>query len=381
MTKLTKRQVLLDKIEAEVGVAETVDAAVNAVLALSGTEITPEGEKVADDRLSDTLSKQPHAIGRLVNGLTRQHELRGGGITGSVVAEPDYSALLQSCALTRSAVVFVAAEAGTGTFAAGETVTGFTSGAVGSLIAVVGGGLLLEAVSGTYQDEETLTGSTSEATATATAGPVTGHQYTPLSNPDLTKTITTVYYRDGHKFTVTGCRSDLSLSLPVGQPGKLNFTQQGRFTLPVEAANPTPTLSTHKPPLCVNLGLAIGSYALSGVNELTLALGNTLTKDEDLNAPDGLHTYIITDRTPTGSVDPKADALTTFDPWTAWKDGTLARLAFLLGSEPGNRIFIEAPSIQYVTPAYGDREGTMTTALSFELKGVSGDDELRLVYF
>jgi small nuclear ribonucleoprotein (snRNP)-like protein len=107
MTKLTRRQVLLDKIETVVGTAETVDPAVNAVLSLNGNEINPDGEKVADDRLSDTLSKQPHAYGKFVSGMTRQHELRGGGITGSVVAEPDYSALLQSAGMLRSDIVFL----------------------------------------------------------------------------------------------------------------------------------------------------------------------------------------------------------------------------------------------------------------------------------
>jgi hypothetical protein len=78
MTKLTRRQVLLDKIESETGTAETPSPSTDAVLALIGTEITPEGEKVADDRLSDTLSKQPHAIGKLVTGLTRHHRQRRG---------------------------------------------------------------------------------------------------------------------------------------------------------------------------------------------------------------------------------------------------------------------------------------------------------------
>lgn len=380
-TKLTKRQVLMDKIESVVGEAETPSATTDAVLALSGSEITPEGEKVADDRLSDTLSKQPHAIGQLVTGLTRQHELRGGGITGSAVAEPDYSALLQSCALKRADVVFVECGSVAGTFVAGETVTGGTSSAEGEFIALAGGGMLLESVIGTFESGETMTGGTSSATASATDGPVTGHQYTPLSDPDEMKTITTVYYRDGHKFTVAGCRSDLSLSLPVGQPGKFSFTQQGRYADPVEEENPTPTLFTGKPPLGVNLGLVIGVNTPSGINEVTLALGNALVKDQDLNAPDGLHTYLITDRTPTGSVDPKAEGLGDFNPWTEWKNGTLAALSFVVGSQAGNRIYIEAPSIQYTSTPYGDRDGTMTNTLNFDLKGVSGDDELRLVFF
>jgi hypothetical protein len=283
--------------------------------------------------------------------------------------------------MARSDVVFVECGSVVGTFSQGEAVDGGTSSATGTLIAHVAGGLLLEGVTGTFESGETLTGGSSSATAVATAGPVTGHQYTPVSDPDAMKSVTTVYYRAGHKFTVAGCRSDFSLSMPVGQPAKLSFTQRGRFAVPVEEVNPTPVLNTDKPPLCVNLGLMIGDYEPTGINEITLAQGNVLTKDEDVNAPDGLHTYIITDRTPTGSVDPKAVALGDYNPWSEWVGGTLAALRFLLGSQPGNRIYIQAPAIQHVTTPYGDREGTMTNSLNFELKGVSGDDELRLVFF
>jgi hypothetical protein len=381
MTKLTRRQVLLDKIETVVGAAEIVDPAVNAVLSLNGNEINPDGEKVADDRLSDTLSKQPHAYGKIVSGMTRQHELRGGGITGSAVAEPDYSALLQSAAMLRSDIVFLECGSVSGSFERGETVDGGTSTASGSFIAMVKGGMLLEDASGTFESGETLTGGTSAATASSTAGPITGHQYTPLSDPDTTKSTTTVYYKAGHKFTLYGSRADFSLSLPVGQPGKFSFTQQGRHGDPVEEANPTPTLNLQKPPLVVGLDLKIGDYAPAGVTEVTLAMGNTLSKDEDVSAEDGLNTFVITNRTPTGSIDPKAESLEDFNPWDEWKNGTLAALSFVVGSEAGNRIFIEAPNIQYGTPSHGDREGFLTHSLPFEPKGLNGDDELRLIYF
>ncbi|MBU1610557.1 MAG: hypothetical protein KKC99_01810, partial [Proteobacteria bacterium] len=70
-----------------------------------------------------------------------------------------------------------------------------------------------------------------------------------------------------------------------------------------------------------------------------------------------------------------------FNPFAAWKNGTLARFEFLLGSAAGNRIFVQAPRIQYSDVNYGDREKQVTHGLSFDLKMDQGDDELRLVFF
>lgn len=379
---LTKKQVLLTKIETVEGVAESVNEATDAVLILEGGNITPEAGKVGSARLNATLSKEPDKIGQKSLGFTAPCELRGGGIVGDAVNVPDFDAMLRASAMLRTTIEFVAVESVVGTFERGEIITGGTSSATGLLVAYVGGGLLLEAATGSFQDEETLTGGTSSATAVAAAGPVTGHQYMPTSIISEMKSMTAVRYHDGHKFVLSGGRNTFSVNLPVGDKPTVEFTINGRWSDPIQESNPTPTLLETDAPLVVNMGLKVGSHAPIGVNAITLDMGNTQTKAQDVNAADGVRAYTITDRAPSGSFDPEAESLANYNPWQAWMDGTLSELSFLLGSEAGNRIYMITPKIQRSSVAYGDREGTVTYDESFEIKrDVVGDDEMRMVFF
>jgi len=379
---LTKKQVLLTKIEAAEGVAETVDPALDAVLILEGGAVTPEGQVVGSARLNATLSREPDKIGQKSMALTAPCELRGGGINGSVVKAPDFDSMLQASAMKRLDIEFLACDTPSGAFERGEVITGGTSTATGVLISYVGGGLLLEPATGTFESGELLTGSTSSVTANSTATPITGFEYMPTSEPETMKSMTAVRYHDGHKFVVSGARNTFSMSLPTGEKPTIEFTINGRWGDPVQESNPTPNLNMTDAPLVVNMGLKVGNHAPLGVNAISLDMANSVIKAQDVNAPDGLRAYLITGRQPSGSFDPEAEDLASYNPIQAWMDGELAELSFLLGSTPGERIYMSMPKIQRTSVSYGDREGTVVYDESFEPKrDDAGDDELRMVFF
>jgi len=380
---LTNKQVLLIKTETTEGVAETPSADTDACLLLKGGTPTPSGEKVGSDRLSATLSKEPHKIGQLSMGLSVPCELRGGGIVGDVVNEPDFDPMLRACAMKKSVVVFLAlGEVTGGIFAAGETVTGGTSLATGKVVGYARSGLLLEEVVGVFVDAESVSGGTSSASATSLANPVSGWQYMPASADVDKPSLTAVRYHDGHKFVLAGARGTFVVNFEVGDIAKLDFTLNGRWANPVQEDNPTPVLNITDAPLVVDMGLAVGPYEPMGVTALSLDIANTVSKAQDVNAADGVRAFRITDRTPVGGMDPEAESLGNYNPWQDWKGGETSALSFALGSVAGNRIFVSMPKVQRTSVAYGDREGLVSYDESFELKrDVVGDDELRLVFF
>lgn len=379
--KLIRRQTLLAKIETATGTDAVPSAAENAVMLLSGAAPAPEGQVINNERLASTLSPVANVIGQLVSGLQVRTEARGGGISGSAVAPPDYEPLLLASGFIRTDAVFLSLGETTGTFTKGETVTGADSGAGGSAVAQVPGGLLVEAVSGTFDAAETVTGATSSASGTTDADPVSAHQYLPTSDPAAMRSCTLDYNYAGHRHRIIGTRADFSLSLPVGQPGVWSWTCSGRYADPEEQPLPTVTLKDHAPPLAVNMGLKVGDYTPVGVSEIGLSLGNSLIRDLDVNAADGLDSFLIGDRSPSGTIDPKVDSLASWNPFTAWKTSEQARIAGVVGSSPGNRFFFEVPKAQYTALPYGDREGVATYSISFQCNGDSGDDELRFVFF
>lgn len=381
---LSKKKVLFVKVEAAEGQAEAMDPAVDGVLILEGGGITPEGSPVGSARLSATLSKEPHKIGQLSLGLTAPCELRGGGVSGDAVQTPDFDDMLRASAMKRTTIEFVQADGATlvGSFTRGEVITGGTSGATGILVAHVGGGLLMEPATGNFQSGETLSGGDSGATMDSNATPITGHQYMPTSKNDEMVSNTAVFYLDGHKFTVSGARNTWSMNLPVGEKPTIEFVINGRWNDPVQESNPTPTLLDTDAPLVVNMGLKVGDYAPMGVTSIAIDMAGAVNKAMDVNAPDGLRAFNVTDRTPAGSFDPEAETLNNYNPWSAWKSGDLSELSFLLGNVPGNRIFAIMPKIQRTSVGYGDRDGTVVYDESFDLKrDLDGDDEIRLIFF
>ncbi|NJB66438.1 hypothetical protein GGQ74_000078 [Desulfobaculum xiamenense] len=381
--KLTTRQALFAKIETTYG-EDAAPTAADALMMLSGATVNPQGEAVANDRISSTLSPVAHVNGKLQSGYTGRHELRGGGLDGTAVRRPETDALLRACAMRAEAVVFVPTASSPADFTPGEGVSGGSGS--GTLVAVVNAhgvtGLLLDAVTGAFAEADTLTGADSAATCAASAAPLTGWQYRPTSEAGDMESATLHVYLDGHRHALPGARGTFSLELPSAAPGIFNFTLSGRYVRPVEATQPVPALDATLPPLAVAMGLTVGGYAPHGVTSLSFELANTVTRDEDLNAPDGVRGFSVTDRTPTGTLDPKADSLDSDNPFAAWETGETARIQALVGSRAGNRVLVLAPAAQHAqAPAYADREGRTTYTLNFELKGVAGDDELRLIYF
>lgn len=382
--KLTTRQALFAKAETAYG-EDAAPTPADALMMLSGAAVNPQGEAVSNDRVSSTLSPVPHVNGKLASGYTGRHELRGGGIEADAVNKPETDALLAACAMQAAPVVFVPTDAAPAGFAPGEAVTGSGSAASGVVVAVVAAhgvtGLVLEDVAGAFAAEDTLAAD-GGASAAASGNPVTGWQYCPVSDPVGMASVTLHTYFDGHKHVLPGARGTFSLDLPNGAPGIFNFQFSGRYVRPVEAEQPVPHLDPTLPPLAVDMGLGVGGYAPRGVTSVQFDLANTVTRDEDVNAPDGVRGYSITDRTPTGTLDPKADSLDNDNPFAAWETGALARVQALVGSQPGNRVLVLAPSAQHAqAPGYEDREGKRTYSMGFELKGERGDDEFRLIYF
>lgn len=383
--KLTTRQALFAKVETAYGEDAAPEAA-DALMMLSGSTVTPTGEAVSNDRISPSLSPVPHVNGKLASGYTGRHELRGGGLEGSAVRRPETDALLRACGMACESVVFVPVSESVAACVPGETITGAGSGATGIFLAEVSAhgvqGLILAGVQGDFAPDEELAGSESSAQVTAAGSIIQGWRYIPVSDPSAMSSVTLYSFMDGHRHRLPGARGTLSLELPNGAPGIFSFSLNGRYVRPDEVEQPVPDIDPALPPLAVDMGLQIGAYSPQGVTALNFDLANTVVRDDDINAADGVRGFSITGRTPSGSLDPKADSLANMNPFTSWETGETARVQALVGSAPGNRILVLAPAVQHSeAPAYADREGRNTYSLSFKLTGVHGDDEFQLIYF
>jgi hypothetical protein len=202
--------------------------------------------------------------------------------------------------------------------------------------------------------------------------------YSPLSDAASHESATIYWYEDGLLHKATGCRGTMSLSMSVNGIATMSFDMSGVYVDPDDVALPTPTLSDVVPAVCRSAGITIGSYTPVATS-VELSLGNDVQQRQDINADDGIAGYMITDRKPTGSIDPEAALLAEFDPWSAWKNGATAAITAAAGTVAGNTTTLSVPAAMYQTPSYSDRNGITTYSLPFVCTGTD-DDELSLSF-
>lgn len=218
-----------------------------------------------------------------------------------------------------------------------------------------------------------------------------GHSATVVASTSVTyapvstgiKSVTLVYFQDGLKWTLVGCRGTVvfTCNLERGVTARFEFVGHPTAGDPVDAALPSLPTDT-------KLGIPFigASFDLSGfagvINELTLDPGVQLAMSPDVNRANGFGEVRIVDRNPTGSFSPELTLVASNDWFDQFEAGTEKALTTgLLGTVAGNRITIAAPVIRYTGPSMGDRDGVRVLTMPFEaLESASGDDAYSIVY-
>jgi len=354
----------------------------NAVLVTGAPEFTADANKIDREIYRDTYSPAGSIIGAKSAKLKVKVEMRGGGLDGtSKPKAPDYDPLLLACGMQKAEVLRVTV--GTpGAWQAGETITGGTSTAHGTVEYVERDTLIvLSSVTGTFDEGETVTGGTSAATGAVT-NLAPGLMYRPKTyDVDIMPSASVRFYKDAILHKIAGVVGTWSLTAEVGKLAYLEFELSGLWVDPEDGAIPSLTLADLTGPQALAMGMRIGTYT-PVANALKLSLGAKIEKRNDLNGPDGLIGFVITGREPSGSLDPETDTLANYNPWAAWKSGTKFRLNGYLGSEAGNRWAVHVGQAQCTELKYGERTGLVTYDKTFApCQERLGDDELRLVLF
>lgn len=209
--------------------------------------------------------------------------------------------------------------------------------------------------------------------------PATSDTYAPIST--AIKSVWIDWFEDGLQHSLGGCRGTMSASLEGGVRGKLSFTMTGHHTKPTDVALPTPTYDSTIPPTVINLSsFAVDSYA-ANVAALSFDLGITLAMPTDITAVDGFGEVEITGRKLTGSIDPLAKLIATYDWVTKWQsEASVALDTGVVGSVAGNRWQLQFPTAQYVEVGHGDRDGIITRQIAFAANENTGDDEMSLAF-
>ena len=214
---------------------------------------------------------------------------------------------------------------------------------------------------------------------TAAGGVFTPKSEAPGSN---VKTLTIGAYIDGNRMLMRGCAGTFSMTFETGKIAVINWTFTGVWAGQSAVALLAPTYPTALPLRVGNATFSIGAWSPCW-QSLTIDAGNTVVLRECATNSDssGYAAAIITDRLPTGTINPEAEADGTKDNYDIWTAMTEEALAFDLENAT-DKFAIAAPKLQRTNVAAGDRNGVLTDEITFQMNksAAAGNDELSFTF-
>lgn len=194
-----------------------------------------------------------------------------------------------------------------------------------------------------------------------------------------TETCTIWVNIDGIMHKLAGCAGDCEIDLTSGDVPRLNFTFSGIYVLPTDIVIAAPTYDTTVPVIVKGTTTTFGLYAAI-IEKLLLKFGNSVVERPSMNAAEGILSYIIGNRAPSGVMTCEAilRATSNADFWSYFDSGTTKALSLVLGSVAGNIVTISCPACKLDAPKYGDRDGLRTFDISFQMARSSGNDEISI---
>lgn len=258
-----------------------------------------------------------------------------------------------------------------GTIAAGDIVTGVTSGAKALVIEAFNSGaeLLVERAPGFGFF------ATGETVRRAASNEITSIQ-APVQFDIPTLSIT--YYEDGNRVRVAGCRGSGTLRFEGGKPVLLELTMMGlHHDEGTVAMFPTAAPLEAEPPSYLGANITIDRTFHPLISTLAIDLGRETAKRSDVEKPAGYGFTASTGRKIVGTMDPETVHEAIFPFIGKAKDVVTFEIRTRLGTGgTGNAFDVMMPAVVHnVEPGERDGQSIMNQNLEmYSLAGIRGDE-------
>lgn len=201
-------------------------------------------------------------------------------------------------------------------------------------------------------------------------------EYTPIT--DNPESVSIYFDVDGTKHVLLGSCGTWVYRLNAQGIPVLAFTFTGLFTLPAEAAKPTPVYTGFQAPQIAST-TNTPTFTVGGVGmklrTFEVTLGNVITPRLLI----GYEAILITDRNEQMAVQVEAEELTTYNPFQKAQAATQEAVVLAHGTVAGKRVRFDAPYavLQRLT-GYENQDGIMEWPLSFSLQPSAGNDQWKI---
>lgn len=385
---LTRKQLLLAKVESSEGVAESPTGGSDAVM-VENVRWTETPNIIQTNEHIATLDMGKPVIGGIRTSVTFSYNVQAR-TAGSTI--PECGTLLRACGFTQtqtSTAIPASAEA----LASGSSTTTCTLGATATGTVNLYNGMPI-VFTGTVTGTSFIAAYTAAklATLTDTLGgnltTTTSYQipvnvvYRPTSSsiPSLTLFL----YRDGKLMKGLGARGTFTMTWTAGGGIRFDFTFSAIWQAATDAAMATPTFQDGTKIVWRGESGATSrmrwNRILGAARSLTINAGNTVVQPDNPEAIQGYDPALITMREPNGSFDPLEVVVATRDIFSDMAAGTPRILHARAGSTAGARIAVTAANVMATANNQGeDRDGLSTEAVSFRCTGA--DDGFSITFW
>jgi len=230
---------------------------------------------------------------------------------------------------------------------------------------------------------------------TYATGPNTA-TYAPTSSFYGTVSTCTVYAyiapgpgTTGLLFKMTGCRANLAISAEIQNFARLRWRIMGALgPLSLSPAAGDAIIDASMPATPTFQGGAVTADAVQGctltsdaygaiASSVTVDLNNTINRRLSMAAANGILSFFISGRNPTGTINPEACLRADYDFYQKWKAGTRANITWSVGTTP-NKLTLNIPKAQWRGITLDEREGLYINNNEFLCSKNVADDEVTL---
>ncbi len=376
---LTRNRLQLAKVETTTGTDAAPTAADDAVL-VEEPRGTPNFELVETNEATGSLDSMQSIVGGGYAEHTGRFYAKGSGAGGTA---PEFTPYLQGAAMgltTLAAAQDDTAQAGGAsqiTLAAGATASDLT-GFVITLDGGTGDGQtrVITAYNGTTKVATVYPAWDTAPDATSTYVVHAGDLFVPVSTG--LKSITSHLYKknsgSGNAILekLQGGAVSLSFAMQTRQAGVFTYTVRGKLNNPESVANPTGAVfdATRPRPLR-DADAYLGGDRVCFRN-FTLDWGAGVVQADCPGETYGYEAARVTERAPTGRLNPRLVTLADRNPFAELVAGTTKMLWLNWGETEGNRVSMLLPALAYTGKEDDDLDGLSADGLPFNATGPDG---------
>lgn len=183
-------------------------------------------------------------------------------------------------------------------------------------------------------------------------------------------------------FQVLGCRGNVAFEAVKGDIVLARFEFTGRYIEPTEGSMLATQVPTPLPVSFLGAAFSFQGIGTLKVQTVTLDMGNKVNLRNDANQVSGNFSAVITNRIPSGSIDPERELIATINTFNKLTTNAEGILTYVLGSTAGNITTITVPKAQIINLTPADRDGLRIETLDLQLNQsvTAGDDEISIAF-